>query len=93
MTIKIYVNFRQTCFPDPEMEELIYSSANISFECFSRDCTRLREQGAGKLDLEPVIKTMLQEGIKQKSGEITCALADITCKNKLYFAIVLKQEE
>lgn len=85
--MKIHIYYRQTCFPDPDMEELISATADISFVCFSRDCTRLREQGAGKLDLEPVIRAMLQEGIRRKNGEVICALADCTCKNKLVFAI------
>lgn len=68
--MKIHIYYRQTYFPDPDMEELFCSTANISFVCFFRDCTRHREQGAGKLDLEPVIRAMLQEGIRQRKGEV-----------------------
>ncbi|WP_159426183.1 hypothetical protein [Desulfolucanica intricata] len=72
------------------METTSFFSTKVIFDCFSRDCTRLKDQGAGKLDLEPIIKAMIAEGIMQKEGELTCSLADTTCKNKLIFNISLK---
>ena len=89
--IKIKLEYRQTCFPDPDMESGLYDSAKISFECYYRECKKLRDNGAAKLDLEPVIKEMLAQGITHKSGDIMCFLGDDSCKNKLFYDITIDE--
>ncbi|ACV63678.1 hypothetical protein Dtox_2922 [Desulfofarcimen acetoxidans DSM 771] len=74
------------------METKIYSSANISFDCFFRECNKLKETGAGKLNLEPVIKEMLSQGVTRKNGDIMCLLGDSTCKNKLFYDITIEKQ-
>ena len=89
--IKIYLEYRQTCFPDPDMESRVYASTSIFFDCFYRECKKLRDYGAAKLDLQPIIKEMLVHGIMHKNGEIMCFLGDSTCQNKLFYDIVIEQ--
>lgn len=91
--IKINLEYRQTCFPDPDMESGLYNSTNISFDCYYRECKKLKDYGNAKLDLEPVIKEMLCQGITHKKGEIMCFLGDSTCKNKLFYEIKLEPHQ
>ena len=69
----------------------MYTSTSIFFDCFYRECKKLRDYGAAKLDLEPVINEMLSQSITRKNGEIMCLWGDSTCQNKLFYNIVIEQ--
>ena len=71
----------------------MYASTKIVFDCYYRECKKLKDYGNAKLDLEPVIKEMLCQGITHKKGEIMCFLGDSTCKNKLFYEIKLEPHQ
>lgn len=84
--IIINLKYRQTCFPDDEYEEEVYSSADIVFQCMDAKCNKFDR---GKISLEHIINSMLEHKEPHRAGEAACPVYDSTCKNKLHFIIDL----